>query len=522
MRGVFSPHVQKTVLIICLSERITITLMLKVTYQPELRPALLNVIGCKEYREERDLFVRIDEILTLSGLEQEFVELSVQQKTTCPRTNVCCSDRILPSQLPYGFTRQHCSNHQKPPHREFCKLLPDSHILRWFIGVERIDGVKAYAKSTSDRFAHWLNEESLQYLNQKLISLLANADQDMSLNLNLKDDLDFENVYFDSTCLKANIHFPVDWILLRDLTRTLMKATVIIRREGLKHRMPQAPLDFLSDINSLVMKMTASNRVKDAKKKRKEVLREMKPLARRIANHARNHLKLLEKRGDETSLTPGRQAHLKDRLENILKQVGPAIKQAHDRIISGLKLKNEDKILSLYDPDVDVIVRGKDTASVEFGNKLWLGESSEGLILDYQLEKDQTSDTKHVLPAIHRLTEEQNLPVSHVWGDRGLDSRTNAKKLGNQGIYNGLCPKNVAELKTRLEQDPQLGAGLKRRASTEARISILIRNFMGDKPRAKGLEHRQMMVGWAVLTHNLWVLARLPQQSGEEERQEAA
>ena len=521
MRSVFTSHVQKTVLIICLPQQTHSLFMSQITYQPEFRPALLDVIGCKEYREERDLFVRIDEILTLSGLEKEFVELSILQSQPNLKQMSAAQTDVFIRGCHMALRGNIARLIKNLPHREFCKLLPDSHILRWFVGVERIDGVKAYAKSTSDRFAHWLSEESLQYLNQKLIGLLANVDQDVNLNLNLENKLNFENVYFDSTCLKADIHFPVDWVLLRDLTRTLMKATLIIRREGLKNRMPQEPLDFLSDINSLVMKMTANNRVKDGKKKRKSVFREMKTLARKITNHARNHLKLLEIRGDVTNLTLGRQAHLKERLENILDQVDPAIHQAHERIIGGRKLNNKDKILSLYDSDVDVIVRGKDTANVEFGNKLWLGETSEGLIADYLLEKNQSNDAKHVLPSLKRLTEDQRLPISHVWGDRGLDSATNAKSLASQGIYNGLCPKKVTELQTRLEQDPQLGAGLKRRASTEARISILIKKFMGDKPRAKGFEHRQMMVGWAVFTHNLWVLARLRQKSTEEEQKAA-
>jgi len=40
---------------------------------------------------------------------------------------------------------------------------------------------------------------------------------------------------------------------------------------------------------------------------------------------------------------------------------------------------------------------------------------------------------------------------------------------------------------------------------------------MGQPPRAKGFEHREMMVGWAVLSHNLWVLARLEQKATAEE-----
>ena len=41
--------------------------------------------------------------------------------------------------------------------------------------------------------------------------------------------------------------------LLRDATRTLMKATHLIRKHGLKHRMPQEPLEFLSEMNTLCM-----------------------------------------------------------------------------------------------------------------------------------------------------------------------------------------------------------------------------------------------------------------------------
>ena len=225
----------------------------------------------------------------------------------------------------------------------------------------------------------------------------------------------------------------MDWILLRDLTRTLMKGTLIIRSEGLRHRMPQEPLDFLSDMNTLVMKMTATNRVKGGKKMRKATLRTMKTLGRRVRQHAQNHLTLLAERGGELELSAGRIAHLTKRLQGVIDQVEPAIKQAHERIIGERQVKNEDKILSFYDADVNCIKRGKSNAEVEFGNKLWIGETKQGLIVDYLLEKDQTSDNKHVLPAVKRLTEERALPVKSVWGDRGLDSITNEKNLRSKG-----------------------------------------------------------------------------------------
>ena len=44
----------------------------------------------------------------------------------------------------------------------------------------------------------------------------------------------FDDMDVDSTCLKSDIHFPDDWVLLSDAARTLMKATVIISKHGLK------------------------------------------------------------------------------------------------------------------------------------------------------------------------------------------------------------------------------------------------------------------------------------------------
>jgi len=49
----------------------------------------------------------------------------------------------------------------------------------------------------------------------------------------------------------------------------------------------------------------------------------------------------------------------------------------------------------------------------------------------------------------------------------------------------------------------------RRRAQTEARISILKRGFLGRPMRAKGFDHRQLAMAWGVLTHNLWVFAKM-------------
>jgi hypothetical protein len=54
------------------------------------------------------------------------------------------------------------------------------------------------------------------------------------------------------------------------------------------------------------------------------------------------------------------------RIDSILNQLPTAIKQAHERIIGERLIPTKDKILSLYDQDVHVIVRGKLESEVEF------------------------------------------------------------------------------------------------------------------------------------------------------------
>ena len=51
-----------------------------IAYQPPLRPALPCIYGPLEYREQRALFERIDRILRVSGLEEEFIRLAARDR----------------------------------------------------------------------------------------------------------------------------------------------------------------------------------------------------------------------------------------------------------------------------------------------------------------------------------------------------------------------------------------------------------------------------------------------------------
>lgn len=481
-----------------------------VAYQPALRPALPCVYGPVDFRDYRDRLVTIDRMLVEGGVEATFIQLALAENATEWETASAPQLQRFARQSVLALRCNVARVLTGLDFRGFAVRAAESSVLQWFLRITEVDRINAPSKSALERFSKWVSEETMTQIHRKLITqAVTPADAGTDQPLDLREAVDATEVFFDSTCLKANIHFPVDWVILRDVARTLMKATVLIRREGLKQRMPQEPLRFLSDMNKLAMAMSANARRPDAKQQRKRTLRLMKRLEKKIAGHAQAHRDLLAQHWAETEFSEKEAQAILRRIDNVLTQLPAAIAQAHERIIGERPVPNADKILSLYEADVAVLKRGKAGADVEFGNKLWLGETRSGLIVDFALLAEAEADSALVIPAVDRLTGPMELDVAQVWGDRGLFSQKNEKALDRRDIKSGLCPRDPAELQKRLQEDDDFRPGLKRRGSTEARIAIFKHAFVGSPCRAKGIAARQLAVSWAVLTHNLWVLARL-------------
>jgi hypothetical protein len=158
---------------------------------------------------------------------------------------------------------------------------------------------------------------------------------------------------------------------------------------------------------------------------------------------------------------------------------------------------------------IDVIVRGKAGAEVEFGNTVLLGENKQGVILDYAMYRDQAPADSHLLfESMLRVLDGTGIQVGAVATDRGFASASNSRTLEEAGTYDATCPRNPKELGRRMK-DKRFADMQRRRAQTEGRIGILKANFLGRPLRARGFESRELALAWGVLTHNLWALARL-------------
>jgi len=495
-----------------------------VPLQMKFRQALPTVRGNIDYTIFREQLERISELLEKSGIEKEFMLYAIDQAEKNSKKEWKKKNKGRKKKKPWkSFSMKEYQRIQQwaqkalrctiarkltqEVFRDFTTRLADSQLLQKFCMVDDLGFIRVPSKSQLQRNEAEVPEPFLR----TLIAQLNQSASQKGTALNFENEISLDDLFIDSTCLMANVHFPTDWVLLRDAVRTLMKAVLLIRKAGLKNRM-DPPESFLNQINKHCMQMTQCRRKKEGKKAGKRVLRKMKALVKVVEQHAKKHRRLLTKQWKTTELTKGKKDQIIKRIDNVLGQLPAAQKQAHERIIGERQVDNEEKILSLYEPDIHVIVRGKAGATVEFGNTLFMAEQTDGLIVDWKLYRDSAPHDAKCLPeSLERMKKMYKAYVpGNVTGDRGFFSKKNQLLLKEQQIKDHLCPRPVSEYQERL-RDEDFSKHQKRRAQTEGRIGILKNVFLETSFRSKGFENRERDVAWGVLTHNLWALCRLPQ-----------
>ena len=494
--------------------------MKNIAIQCLLRPALTVVERCTDYENFRATIERIDRLLIDSEVESQAIELALERgqpmsvKARQKRANFALKALRMET-LRYllgGISFRHLS-----------RALGSSDLLADFCRVRHIDGIRGISKSTLERASKFFSEEQLRALHRTLTEVVGDADLARQV-VGLDKPIDTTICLIDGTCLEVNIHWPTDWVLLKDVAGTLLKAIRLIREKaGLRHRMPIEPEPLARQMNRLCIQMTHSRRRKDSARQRKGILRQMKKLLKRIGEHARSHRELLQACWEQSDYSEKQVQQILTRMERMSELIPVVIKQAHERIIGGRQVKNAEKVLSVYEPDAQVIVRGKAGQEVEFGNTLFLGESVEGYLLDWKLYGSRTPSENEQMQESLQRQNRFNLaePIAAMCADRGFASQRARRQLAQEGIYDALCPRDPKQLKKRMEE-PHFRQLQKRRASTEGRIGVLKNRWQAGRLRSKGFANRSISVAWSVLSHNLWKMAKMLAQQDELKTKAAA
>jgi len=121
-----------------------------IPFQVPLPQALPTIEGNVDYRQFRDRFLHIDQLLRESGLETQLLESDLRRwldrhpkvSPHAQRIHQLHSHRALRCNLARQVLRE--------DYRGFAARLADSPLLQYFCGLGEVDGVQIPSKSTSN------------------------------------------------------------------------------------------------------------------------------------------------------------------------------------------------------------------------------------------------------------------------------------------------------------------------------------------------------------------------------------
>ena len=192
------------------------------------------------------------------------------------------------------------------------------------------------------------------------------------------------------------------------------------------------------------------------------------------------------------------------------------LNQTRRRVLEGETVPASEKIFSIFEPHTDMIKRGKVNQPVEFGHKVFLAESQQGLITHYEILEGNPNDQEHVVPSLAHHQELFGHAPQCYGADRGFASPENERACQQAGVAVIAIPQCGGQKtpeRTAHEKSAPFKNGQRFRAGIEGRISVLFRGRGMKRCLDRGRERFELLVGAAVLANNLLRLATLQRQA---------
>jgi transposase, IS5 family len=182
--------------------------------------------------------------------------------------------------------------------------------------------------------------------------------------------------------------------------------------------------------------------------------------------------------------------------------------QSERRVLLGLAVPAGEKLVSLFEPHADIIVKG--ARDVEYGHKLNLATGKSGLILDVVVEAGNPADAERFLPMLDRQIARCGLPPRQMAADGGYASLDNLKQAKERGVRDVVFHKKRGMTIADMAKSRWVYRKLRNfRAGIEAGISCLKRAYGLACCTWRGLDHFKTYIWSAVVAHNLVLFARL-------------
>jgi IS5 family transposase len=303
-------------------------------------------------------------------------------------------------------------------------------------------------------------------------------------------------VRIDSTVTAALMHEPSDSALLWDAVRLMMR---------LLHQaaaLPGAPAMHWHDRRRMAKRCASEIAYSRGKDNRRRLYRKLI-----AATHA-TRAALLRAAQRLIGLTDIAAERWRAQVSHYLPLITRVLAQSERRVLRGQAVPAADKLVSLFEPHADIIVKG--ARDVQYGHKLNLVTGKSGLILDIVIEAGNPADAERFLPMLDRHIDRCGRPPRQMAADGGYASRDNLNEAKARGVTDVAFHKKRGLAVADMTKSPWVYRKLRNfRAGIEAGISCFKRAYGGGRCTWRGIDHFKAYVWSAVVAHNLVLFARL-------------
>ena len=185
------------------------------------------------------------------------------------------------------------------------------------------------------------------------------------------------------------------------------------------------------------------------------------------------------------------------------------IAQTERRVLAGEPVAAGEKLVSLFEPHADIIVKG--SRDVDYGHKLNLTTGQSGLILDLVVEAGNPADSDRLLAdarASHRASMARRRV--RLAADGGYASRDNLTRPRRAASATWPSTRSAGLRIEDMVRSRWVYRKLRNfRAGIEADISCLKRAYGLARCTWRGLDHFKAYVWSSVVAYNLALFARL-------------
>jgi transposase, IS5 family len=380
-------------------------------------------------------------------------------------------------------------------YRELRERIADGYTLRIFTDFHAAPVPKHDA---FNRSFNRLTPATIQALNDAVVGAAVDAGLE-----------DGEKLRADTTVVETNIHWPTDGTLLWDTVRVLTRLIGQLREIAPKH-VPKFP----NRKRAARRRMQKLQRMTAAQRESQQVstYRQLLTITEEVLQNAERSVAATKRCCGKAAATASIIESLHQQIREVCGLGHQVVDQARRRIIEGEQVPASEKIYSIFEAHSDLIKRGKTNKPVEFGHKVFLAESAQGLITQYRVLDGNPSDEDHVEFCLktHKKTFGS---VPEVFAtDRGFHNEANQKVCQKAGISCASIPQRGGKKTTEREKIEKTSAFRKAqrfRAGIEGTISVLLRGRGMRRCLARGRKRFEILVGVAVLTNNLLRIGRL-------------